>query len=1328
MKRTDFRNRRKAMALVIVLGALVLITLLCVAFFASTSRELSASKSYASGVSARFYADAAVNVVLGQLGAATTQDDATKVWTSQPGLLRQFDNQGHQTQIFKLYSSDKMIETGTFTLATGGVPNDVPAWTSSTPTNSLPWNADPGVYTDLNAPVTVNKRPNYPILNPGGLSAATRIQGFDVSSTYGLPDTTDLDGDGDTTEIAQIPMPVRWLYVLKDGSLATATRTDDKTVSLKLAGGGAVPDTNPPVARIAFWTDDDTSRLNINTASEGNYWTLPVAPAADDTLSIAQINAREFQRYPGHPATTSLSPALDFLTSSTTDLRNFIFALTPRISGRGSQFGTRRIGAAMPVQLDNDRLYASVDDLLFLPNFNAGTGERYRTTSANIKALKEKELDFTYSNSSMTSTGTAGSPYTFSSAFSLDPARLELLRFFLTVDSNAPEVNLFGKPRVSLWPVDTRAGYQSVLDKLLAFSSSVNGYKYYFQRQNPDSRTEDYDSITRNQDLYSYLDRLTSTAIPGLGGSLSSKYSSGDRMQMLTSIFDWIRTVNLAYRDPLGVVQPYAWQENPQYDGTLQPPGKPGSGQVLPIQIGSTSGLGRFPTLSKGALAIVREKEEPIVGSDPPKTTATFRMIFLMETYVPLMGYAGYVPDYEIAVAGLANSFSAVTVAVTGSGNVLTTGTTPLTFNEGAIRANVPGNVQPFTGRAWGGTQGFNNLLMYSSGGALQPRELGLVDAVRGYPFVSNTFTVDTLTERKDDIKLGLKMTGTSPTQIVNVTFRNGDGSKTLGYYELPFEAFPPVAGALLGDPAAALGDSKMAQNLQDRVNQMTDAWGMTGSELNSSGMGANWANYKSTVGLKDIVKGLELEHGDLRLLALHGTNAQNKFVVHKDYSGTSPANAQAHSLRGSAGSAQVFYEDDVLYKKIGVLSGTAKGYNGGTQSQYLPQAPSRLTGSGTFKLTAAYPPGDFTTGIGSEGDGPHVMKADEGNSSFGGLNWGTSQQQPYQNQLFPWDNALSDAFSPNRQVASAVQLGTLPVADTPWTTLLFRPNILPISHPGAASPADSALLDLFWMPVVDPYPISQPLSTAGKVNMNCQIAPFTYVSRSTALLGALKSVKVMAIPDQPNLYYKWSGYTVDASKSRWAMSYLYDVDAVKTLMFFNRRFNSSTADDNAFKSPSEICSIPLVPKHNVNSVIGTGHADNTPAHPLASASIGSANDADALETAVKDFWSKNPFTGDNLLEAPYNHLYPRLTTQSNTYTVYVRAQSLQVPPGTSLSSLPESRIKVSGEYRGSFAVERYIDPSASQIPDFAMSSNSSKTLYPFYKFRIKGARQFLPQ
>lgn len=1334
MKPAIIRNERKAMALVIVLGALVLITLLCVAFFASTSRELTASKSYASGVSARFYADAAVNVVLGQLGAATTQDDATKVWTSQPGLLRQFDNQGNQTQVFKLYSSDKMISTGTFTLFSGSLPADVPSWSSATPTESLPWNSDPGVYTDLNAPVTVGKKPNYPILNPGGLQTATRIQGFDVLANYGLPDTKDLDKDGDTGEIGQIPMPVRWLYVLKDGSLATATRTADKQVALSLAGGGPVPDSNPPVARIAFWTDDDTCRLNVNTASDGEYWTLPVAVAADDSLAAGQVTAREYQRYPGHPAATSLSPALDFLTSNTTDLRNFIFALSPRISGRGSQFGSRLIGYGYPVQPDDDRLYASVDDLLFLPNFNAGTGERYRMNTDNIKALKVNELDYVFSSHVQTSM--AGSNYSFSTPFSLDAPRLELLRFFLTVDSNAPEVNLFGKPRISLWPVDTRAAYQSIYDKLLAFSASVNGSKYFFQRQNPDSQTDDIVSISRNEQLLDYLDRLTSMGIPGVGGNFSGKYSPSDRAQILTSIFDWVRTVNLAYRDPAGVVLPYAWQVNPATSGTTtgQPPGLPGSGQVLPIKFGTSTGFGRFPTLSKGALAIVREAEEEEKdsgGVNTGKLIVRYRVIFLMETYVPMMGYAGYIPNYQINVSNLNAGFEAVTSLDS------VTQTFPLTFQNGAIQVNVPANVEPYYGRAWGGTQGYQNLLLYSdsaTGYSLKPRVLGLANPQNGYPFVSTQFSLVVDPAKKNLIKVGLRPVGGAAQQTVNVELKNAQGTETMGSYSLPFPGFSPVAGAFYGDVTASAspGNGKLHPNLQERVNQMAEAW-----KVYEGGQNVSWIAEKAIFGSVDIVRGLELGHGDLRMLALHGSNANNTFVPHFDYTSTRP---QAHSLESSGGSVWSYNNEGVreipadptqspkmtAIRRGVLVPNSQAGFSSGTPLNHLPQAPSSWDSNA--RIPALH---DFTTGIGSEGDGPHIMKADEGNTSNIGHGWGMSQDVPYQNQIFPWNAKLSDSFSPNRQVTSAVQLGTLPsraASNETWQTLLFRPNFTSLAHPGAAPPADSALLDLFWMPVVDPYPISQPLSTAGKVNMNSQIAPFTYIERSTALLGALKSTRVMAIPPQHSEYYKWSGYTVDASKGRYAISYLYDVDAKKTLYFFNERFNSSNASDNAFKSPSEICAIPLVPKQRATSVVSTGHSENTPPNAIASTNIGGAGDVGSLRAALADFWSKNTLSGDNVLEAPYNHLYPRLTTQSNTYTVYVRAQSLQIPPNTALSNLPESRIKVSGEYRGSFGIDRYIDPNDAAIPDFAATSNASKTLYPYYKFRVKGSRQFLPQ
>ena len=64
-----------------------------------------------------------------------------------------------------------------------------------------------------------------------------------------------------------------------------------------------------------------------------------------------------------------------------------------------------------------------------------------------------------------------------------------------------------------------------------------------------------------------------------------------------------------------------------------------------------------------------------------------------------------------------------------------------------------------------------------------------------------------------------------------------------------------------------------------------------------------------------------------------------------------------------------------------------------------------------------------------------------------------------------------------------------------PWRTLLFRPQP---THFGATSPEDELLLDWFWMPVGEPlYAISTTFATAGKVNLNYQIAPGSPISRA---------------------------------------------------------------------------------------------------------------------------------------------------------------------------------------------------------------------------------------
>jgi hypothetical protein len=94
--------------------------------------------------------------------------------------------------------------------------------------------------------------------------------------------------------------------------------------------------------------------------------------------------------------------------------------------------------------------------------------------------------------------------------------------------------------------------------------------------------------------------------------------------------------------------------------------------------------------------------------------------------------------------------------------------------------------------------------------------------------------------------------------------------------------------------------------------------------------------------------------------------------------------------------------------------------------------------------------------------------------------------------------------------------------------------------------------------------------------------------------------------------------------------------------------------------------------------------------------------------------------TGDNLRELPYAQLYGRLTTRSNSYTVHVRVQVLQ-----KLRNDPQQNVwkegtdLVLGDWRGSYEIERYLDPTA-KAPD------PGKPLKP-YLFRIVSLSRFAP-
>src|SRR3954470_21880119 len=86
-------NSVSGVALIIVLGFLVIISALTVAFFSSVNTELKASRNFAAGITTRQLSDSAVQIVMGQIANATTRGidsngQGHEAWASQPGMIR----------------------------------------------------------------------------------------------------------------------------------------------------------------------------------------------------------------------------------------------------------------------------------------------------------------------------------------------------------------------------------------------------------------------------------------------------------------------------------------------------------------------------------------------------------------------------------------------------------------------------------------------------------------------------------------------------------------------------------------------------------------------------------------------------------------------------------------------------------------------------------------------------------------------------------------------------------------------------------------------------------------------------------------------------------------------------------------------------------------------------------------------------------------------------------------------------------------------------------------------------------------------------------------
>lgn len=695
MRTVNAKQRRHGVALVLVLSFLVIISGLIIAFFSMVTSEASTAGTNAAATSAKTLADSAVSYVMGTIVDATLGHDpqATDVggpanawsWASQPGMIRVYDNTGKPQYIYKLYSADAMKLT------------QVPSNFGDTPLNSG-WatGVNRDVWVDMNEPIRDSTNTDiYPILDPSasedyktlvsqypGRSDLApynqhRVEGFNLLQQGQNAGTSPVTSDPNTpprdpNNNNPAPMPVKWLYVLQDGTLTTAAASGT-TVQLNST---LVSATNPIKGRIAFWTDDECSKVNINTASQGTYWDIPRVMSSEDSgtlvstslsspeqakpgqggMGLCQPVKGEYQRYPGHPATTSLSPIFGFIGSnndlqpvlpvptpapsgasySTTDVQKIAkyYALTPRLGAAGSLSGTTVSTTAMlpPTSVGGLstsnywRLYASVDELLFnatAPS-SGGSGDGVHRI-ANL-------------------------PGNTSPLSVITPDVMQKAKFFLTANSSAPEITLFNTPRVSMWPINDVtqvapwSGKKFKLtpyDQLAQFCASV-GYAsnsggtttrinpFYFTRWNARDTTADCTPGSRNMQLYNYLQKLTSLHVPGdtSGGTFLDKFSAGpggftDRDQLLTCIFDYIRCVNIQDStidpDNAGAIYPpYAYTPTSRLTGGGQSAPFPGGGEVIPIKIPNTGtqGFGRYNTVAGVYLLVFAAHGRYYLGRD----------------------------------------------------------------------------------------------------------------------------------------------------------------------------------------------------------------------------------------------------------------------------------------------------------------------------------------------------------------------------------------------------------------------------------------------------------------------------------------------------------------------------------------------------------------------------------------------------------------------------------------------------------------------------------------------------------------------------------------
>jgi hypothetical protein len=219
-----------------------------------------------------------------------------------------------------------------------------------------------------------------------------------------------------------------------------------------------------------------------------------------------------------------------------------------------------------------------------------------------------------------------------------------------------------------------------------------------------------------------------------------------------------------------------------------------------------------------------------------------------------------------------------------------------------------------------------------------------------------------------------------------------------------------------------------------------------------------------------------------------------------------------------------------------------------------------------------------------------------------------------------------------------------------------------------------------------------------------------SYIQRHTGLWGIFKNMRMLAIGNKtgyPEAGHREGPLNDRGSKTRWEVDPQTMMDEIIDPALDARKY---------FKAPSEVCELDMPLKNTFKEEPGKALKFK----PSYSNGLG----------LRKTFWSDHDETGDNGRERPYAHVYPRLTTKSNVYTVHVWAQSLAKNQTSKEFDVFDDDVdRIMGEYRGSTTIERYIDVKEEVLEKYdAVEQSTAGSLDPYYRFRIVNQKRFIVQ